>query len=380
MSIKNYYFDYASTTPLDHIVRDKMISYLQQDDSFGNAGSSHYFGKKAKEGVDLSREQVAGLIKANPSEIIFTSCASESVNLALKGVIQRYLNSYNKKPHIITSATEHKAVLNAASSLSQLGCEVTYLRPDNLGQISAEQVEGNIKENTILVSLIHVNNEIGVITDIEKIAKLTSSKGILLHVDAAQSLGRVKIDLSNTPIDLLSCASHKIYGPKGAGALYIRKNPRLKLSPLIDGGGQEGGLRSGTLSTINIIGMGEACWQLKNNWDKDRSHIKELSDYFLENILNSNKDNKFSLNAIDANRVPDILSLSVGEDADVFIKSRPQIAISAGSACSSGAMQASHVLSNLGMSPLQAQQVVRVSFGRMSTKDEVELLISEFLR
>ncbi len=378
MSIKHYYFDYAATTPLDSSVRDKMISYLQQEDSFGNTGSSHYFGLKAKEGVDLARAQVAELINANPSEIIFTSCASESVNLALKGVMQRYLNSYKQKPHIITSATEHKAVLNAASSLSQLGCEITYLRPDNLGQISAEQVEDKIKENTVLVSLLHVNNEIGVITDIEKIANLTSDKGILLHVDAAQSLGRVKLDLGNTPIDLLSCASHKIYGPKGAGALYIRKNPRLKLSPLIDGGGQEGGLRSGTLSTINIIGMGEACAQLKNNWDKDRSHIKELSNYFLENILNSNKTNKYSLNVRDANRVPDILSLSIGEDADVFIKSRPQIAISAGSACSSGAMQTSHVLTNLGMSPLQAQQVVRVSIGRMSTKDEVDFLISEF--
>jgi len=218
-----------------------------------------------------------------------------------------------------------------------------------------------------------VNNEIGVIQDLEKLSDLAKKNNILLHMDAAQSLGRAKIDVKKHPVDFLSFSSHKIYGLKGVGGLYIRKNPRLKLTPLIDGGGQERGLRSGTLPTLNILSMGEACRVLQENWDSDREHITKLSKYFLDKISHNTK---ISLNCSNFNKVPDILSLSVGVDAEIVINSMPNIAFSAGSACGSGSLQPSHVLSNIGLSPKESQEVIRISFGRMSNLKEVDELAS----
>ena len=383
MSNKYIYFDYAATTPLDRRVKKLVSEFTSNNDLLGNPGSQHYFGVKAKEVIEKARAELAGLINSDPSEIIWTSGATESINLVLKGLL---LNNKSKK-HIITSAIEHKATLNCIGSISNLlssfssqnQLEITYLRPDKNGVISLEKIQEAIKENTALISLAHVNNEIGVIQDLESLSKLANKKGILLHMDAAQSLGRVKIDVKKYPVDFLSFSGHKIYALKGVGALYIKKNPRVKLSPLIDGGGQELGLRSGTLATLNIASMGEACRILKNNWDKDRAHVKKKSDYFLDKISNFNN---IFINANNATCVPDIISLRlVGLDSEIALKSMPNIALSAGSACSSGgAINHSHVLTNLGLNPAEAQEVIRVSFGRMSELREIDHLVSSIYR
>lgn len=377
--IDNYiYFDYAATTPLDDYVKKAASDFINNKNSYGNPGSNHRFGIKAKNIINTARSQVSSLINADINEIIFTSGASESINLVLKGLCIN--NSYksntkiNNKKHIITSSIEHKATLNCIQSLVDYhNIEVTYLRPDKNGVISLDKINNAILENTILISLVHVNNEIGVIQDLEKLSDLAKKNNILLHMDAAQSLGRVKIDVKKHPVDFLSFSSHKIYGLKGVGGLYIRKNPRLKLTPLIDGGGQERGLRSGTLPTLNILSMGEACRVLQENWDSDREHITKLSKYFLDKISHNTK---ISLNCSNFNKVPDILSLSVGVDAEIVINSMPNIAFSAGSACGSGSLQPSHVLSNIGLSPKESQEVIRISFGRMSNLKEVDELAS----
>ena len=376
---KKIYLDYAATTPVDNRVKKLVSELISNNDFFGNSGSQHYFGRKSKDIIENARSEIAGLINSDPSEIIWTSGATESINLVLKGLL---LNNKSKK-HIITSAIEHKATLNCIDSISNLlssfstenKLEITYLRPDKNGVISLEKIQEAIKDNTALISLVHVNNEIGVVQDIESVSKLANKKGILLHMDAAQSLGRVKIDVKKYPVDFLSFSGHKIYALKGVGALYIKKNPRVKLAPLIDGGGQELGLRSGTLATVNIASMGEACRILKNHWDKDRAHIKKISDYFLDKISGFNN---IFINANHSNKVPDIISVKIkGVDSEIALKSMPNIALSAGSACSSGgAINYSHVLTNLGLNPAEAQEVIRVSFGRMSDESDIDHLIS----
>jgi len=268
------YLDYASTTPIDKRVADKMLEFMTMDGKYGNPASrSHAFGWDADEAVSESRKHIADLINADPREIVWTSGATESDNLAIKGAAHFY---QKKGKHIITVKTEHKAVLDACRQLEREGFEVTYMEPMESGLIDLKQLESEIREDTILISIMHVNNEIGVIQDIEKIGELARSKNIIFHVDAAQSAGKIEIDLERMKVDLMSFSAHKIYGPKGIGALYVRRKPRVRLEAQIHGGGHERGLRSGTLPTHQIVGMGEAFRIAKDEMKKDYDRISQL--------------------------------------------------------------------------------------------------------
>ena len=274
--MKPLYFDYASTTPVDQRVIDKMKDCLSLDGNFGNPGSrSHAFGWQAEELVEEARINVSTLVNCDPREIIWTSGATESDNLAIKGAANFYKEKGN---HIITSKIEHKAVLDTCRQLESEGFEVTYLDPNENGEISIESIEENIREETTLVSLMHINNEIGVVNDIEKIGELCRNKGIIFHVDAAQSAGKIEIDLSQLKVDLMSFSAHKIYGPKGIGALFVRRRPRIRLQPLFHGGGQERGIRAGTLPTHQIVGMGEAFKLSQTEMQSDLSKISSYRD------------------------------------------------------------------------------------------------------
>jgi len=270
------YFDYSATTPVDKRVAEKMMQYMTTDGFYGNPASrSHKFGWQAEEAVDIARNQIADLINADPREIVFTSGATESNNLAIKGAA----NFYSKKgKHIITSKTEHKAVLDTCRELERQGFEVTYLDPESNGLIDIKKLNEAIREDTILVSIMHVNNEIGVIQDIAEIGEMCRAKKIIFHVDAAQSAGKVVIDMEYLKVDLMSFSAHKIYGPKGMGALYVSRKPRVRLESQIHGGGHERGMRSGTLPTHQIVGMGEAFKLAKEELEKDRIHVTKMRD------------------------------------------------------------------------------------------------------
>ena len=297
MKTKAIYFDYASTTPVDPRVAKKMHECLLLDGNFGNPSSrSHEFGWKAEEVVEKARFQVADLINADSREIVWTSGATESDNLAIKGAAKFYKDRGN---HIITSKIEHKAVLDPCRQLEREGFEVTYLDPDKDGVVTLEEIKKHVKETTTLISLMHINNELGSINDIGKIGDFAREKNIIFHVDAAQSIGKINIDLSKLNVDLMSFSAHKCYGPKGMGALYIRRKPRVRLEALIHGGGHERGFRSGTLATHQIVGMGEAFSLVKKEMARDNKKIKELSEFFWDQIsgieeivLNGNKKNK----------------------------------------------------------------------------------------
>ncbi|MCK5336919.1 MAG: aminotransferase class V-fold PLP-dependent enzyme, partial [Gammaproteobacteria bacterium] len=276
------YFDYAATTPVDPRVAEKMIQYLTPEGHFGNpASSSHSFGWAAEEGVNEARAHVAALLNANPKEIVFTSGATESDNLAIKGVAHFY---QKKGKHIITSKTEHKAVLDSCRQLEREGYEVTYLDPEPNGIIKLETIKTALRDDTILVSIMHVNNETGIIQDIAAIGELCREKGIVFHVDAAQSAGKVLLDVEAMKVDLISLSAHKIYGPKGIGALYVRRKPRIRLEAQMHGGGHERGMRSGTLATHQIVGMGEAFRIAKEEMNKDREHILALRNRLWEGV------------------------------------------------------------------------------------------------
>ncbi len=299
------YLDYSATTPVDPRVAEKMMACLTMQGNFGNPASrSHIFGWRAEEAVENARRQVADLIGADPREIVWTSGATESDNLAIKGAAYFYAT---KGKHLITSKIEHKAVLDSMRQLEREGFEVTYLTPTPEGEITVQMVQEAIREDTILVSLMHVNNEIGTITDIAAIGELTRAKGILLHVDAAQSVGKLPIDLANLKVDLMSLCAHKIYGPKGIGALYVRRKPRARIEAQIHGGGHERGMRSGTLATHQIVGMGEAYHIAQQEMQQDTEHSRRLRDRFYQQVKQLEE---VYVNGSLTNSVPNILNLS----------------------------------------------------------------------
>jgi len=365
------YLDYASTTPIDKRVADKMLEYMTTDGMYGNPASrSHSYGWDADEAVSMSRKHVADLINADPREIVWTSGATESDNLAIKGAAHFYKK---KGKHVITIKTEHKAVLDACRQLEREGFEVTYMEPMANGLIDIKQLESEIRDDTVLISIMHVNNEIGVIQDIESIGKLARSKKIIFHVDAAQSAGKIEIDLEKMNVDLMSFSAHKIYGPKGIGALYVRRKPRVRLEAQIHGGGHERGLRSGTLPTHQIVGMGEAFRIAKEEMENDYEKISQLRN----RLWNGLKDiEEVYLNGDFENRYPGIMNISFNYvEGESLIMATKDIAVSSGSACTSASLEPSFVLRAIGRSDELAHSSLRMSIGRFTTEKEIDATI-----
>lgn len=367
------YFDYAATTPVDPRVAQKMSECLLAEGKFGNPASrSHKFGWEADEAVELARRQVADMVNADPREIVWTSGATESNNLALKGVA----HFYNKKGnHIVTSKIEHKAVLDSCRHLEREGYEVTYLDPGEDGLITPESVTKAIREDTLLVSIMHVNNEIGVINDIAAIGEVTRAKKVLFHVDAAQSAGKIEIDLEMMKVDLMSFSAHKIYGPKGVGALYVRRKPRVRLEAQTHGGGHERGMRSGTLATHQIVGMGEAFRIAKQEMAEESERIFS----YRQRLWNGLKDMEevYANGDLDSH-VPGIINVSFNfVEGESLIMSLPQLAVSSGSACTSASLEPSYVLRALGMNDELAHSSLRFSIGRFTSEEDVDEAISQ---
>ena len=370
MKNKTIYFDYASTTPVDPRVADKMHECLLLDGNFGNPASrSHEFGWKADEAVEKARLQVANLVNADSREIVWTSGATESDNLAIKGAARFYKDRGN---HIITSKIEHKAVLDPCRQLEREGFEITYLDPDEDGVISLENIKKHVKDSTILISIMHINNELGAVNDIEEIGKFTRENKIIFHVDAAQSTGKLPIDLSNLEVDLMSFSGHKTYGPKGIGALYVRRKPRVRLEALLHGGGHERGFRAGTLPTHQIVGMGEAFKIAAEEMESDNKKIKELSEIFWQEISDIEE---IVLNGSFKNKVPNITNVSFAYiEGESLIMALKDVAVSSGSACTSASLEPSYVLRALGRPDELAHSSIRFSFGRFTTVDEVKMV------
>lgn len=366
--MKPIYLDYAATTPVDPQVIKAMTVCMSMDNAFGNAASTHSYGQQAAQKIEQAREQIASLIGADTREIIWTSGATESNNLAIKGVANFYKN--NNKQHIITMKTEHKAVLDVCQFLEKNGCEITYLSPEKSGLINLEHLKNALRPDTLLVSIMYVNNETGIIQPIKEIAEIVKANKSFFHVDAAQALGKVAINLNNLPIDLMSFSAHKIYGPKGAGALFVRRRPTVRLQALIHGGGHEQGLRSGTLATHQIVGMGEACAILHKNMAAEIERIEQLKNRFWTGIKNLPG---VELNVDFAHSACHILNVCFSSiDSDIFMQALPQLAISSGSACTSLSMEPSHVLQAMGLSDEMAHRSLRFSFGRYTTEQEVD--------
>ena len=366
--MKQIYLDYASTNPVEEGVVKKMTDFMSLDGNFGNPASrSHSFGWKADEAVEEARNNLATLIGCDPREIIWTSGATESDNLAIKGSARFYKNKGN---HLVTSKIEHKAVLDPFRQLEDEGFEVTYLEPNSSGEITVEQVSQAINEKTILVSLMHMNNELGTITDIDSIGELTRSKGIIFHVDAAQSIGKIPINMSSNKIDLLSISAHKFYGPKGVGALFVRRKPRVRLEPLFHGGGHERGFRSGTLATHQIVGLGEAARIAHQQMDDDFKKLENLKRIFWEEV----KDiEEIYVNGDSKNKFPGILNISFNfVEGESLIMALKSIAVSSGSACTSASLEPSYVLRALGRKDELAHSSIRFSFGRYTTEQDVK--------
>ena len=362
------YLDYSSTTPVDPRVVKVMTNCLTTEGNFGNPASrSHMFGWKAEEAVETARQQVADLINADTREIVWTSGATESDNLAIKGIA--HFNSKRGK-HVITSKIEHKAVLDTCRQLEREGYKVTYLDPDKEGLISAQQVSDTIREDTTTVSLMHVNNEIGVVNDISAIGQVCRDRKVFFHVDAAQSTGKLPIDVEQMKVDAMSFSAHKTYGPKGIGALYVRRKPRVRLEAQMHGGGHERGMRSGTLPTHQIVGMGEAFRIAKLEMEKDYQHALALRQRFLEGV----KDiEEVHINGSLTARVPHNLNISFAYvEGESLIMSLKDLAISSGSACTSASLEPSYVLRALGLNDELAHSSLRFSFGRFTTAEEVD--------
>ena len=364
------YMDYGATTPVDQRVVDAMIPWLREH--FGNPASrSHAWGWEAEAAVEKAREQVASLVGADPREIVWTSGATESINLALKGAAQFYKT---RGKHLITLKTEHKAVLDTMRELERQGFEVTYLDVQEDGLVDLAKLQAALRSDTILVSVLFVNNEIGVIQDIETIGKMCRERGIIFHVDAAQATGKVDIDLSKLPVDLMSLASHKTYGPKGIGALYVRRKPRVRIEAQMHGGGHERGMRSGTLATHQIVGMGEAYAIAKAEMGVERERIRMLS----QRLINGLKDiEQTFLNGHAERRVPHNVNMSFnfveGESLIMGIKG---IAVSSGSACTSASLEPSYVLRALGRSDELAHSSLRMTIGRFTTVEEIDYVVT----
>lgn len=363
------YMDYSATTPVDPRVADKMIPYLREQ--FGNPASrSHMYGWSAEKAVEEARAQVAALVNADPREIIWTSGATEGNNLALKGAAHFY---QTKGKHIITVKTEHKAVLDTVRELERQGFEATYLQPQDNGLITVEQLAAAIRPDTILVSVMWVNNEIGVIQPIDEIGELCRSKGIIFHSDAAQATGKTPIDLENTKVDLVTFTAHKTYGPKGVGALYVRRKPRVRLEAQMHGGGHERGLRSGTLATHQIVGMGEAFRLAKEEMDSEITRIRALRDRLAKGL---NSMEEVYVNGDMEHRVPHNLNVSFNYvEGESLIMAIKDIAVSSGSACTSASLEPSYVLRALGRSDELAHSSIRFTFGRFTTNEDVDFTI-----
>jgi cysteine desulfurase len=369
MSKHPIYLDYSATTPVDPRVAAKMIPYLTE--MYGNPASrSHAYGWEADKAVEDAREQVALLVKADPKEIVWTSGATESINLALKGAAHFYKG---KGKHLITLQTEHKATLDTMRELEREGYEVSYLTPESDGLLDIEKLKSAIRPDTILISILLVNNEIGVIQDIAAIGEICREKGIIFHVDAAQATGKVDIDLSKLTVDLMSFSAHKTYGPKGVGALYVRRKPRVRIEAQMHGGGHERGMRSGTLATHQIVGMGEAFRIAREEMATENVRIRALRDRLLKGLSDIEE---VHVNGDMVHRVPHNLNISFnfveGESLLMAIK---DLAVSSGSACTSASLEPSYVLRALGRSDELAHSSIRFSIGRYTTEQDVDFAI-----
>ena len=365
------YMDYSATTPVDPRVAQKMMGYLTLDGDFGNPASrSHPFGWRAEEATEQARAQVAALIKADPKEIVWTSGATESDNLAIKGAATFYAK---QGKHIVTCKTEHKAVLDTCRQLEREGFEVTYLDPEPSGLLDLDKLQAALRPDTLLVSIMHVNNEIGVIQDIPRIGELTRARKILLHVDAAQSTGKVPIDVEAMQVDLMSLSAHKTYGPKGIGALYVRRKPRVRIEAQIHGGGHERGMRSGTLATHQIVGMGEAFRLAQEEIATDNERILALRQRLWHGIQDLEQ---VFLNGDAEQRVAGNLNVSFAfVEGESLIMALKDLAVSSGSACTSASLEPSYVLRALGREDELAHSSIRFTLGRFSTQEEVDYAI-----
>ena len=365
------YLDYSATTPIDQRVAAKMAEYLTIEGNFGNPASrSHEFGWTAEKAVDLARQQVADLIHADPREIVWTSGATESDNLAIKGAAHFYRKKGN---HIITLKTEHKAVLDTCRQLEREGFEVTYLDPQENGLLDMEKLKAAVTEQTILISVMHVNNEIGVIQDIAAIGEFARDHKIIFHVDAAQSTGKVDIDLEQLKVDLMSFSAHKTYGPKGIGALYVRRKPRVRLEAQMHGGGHERGMRSGTLATHQIVGMGEAFRIAKEEMATENERIRMLRDRLYHGL---NDMEEVYVNGDLDHRIAGNLNISFNfVEGESLIMALRDLAVSSGSACTSASLEPSYVLRALGRNDELAHSSIRFTIGRFTTAEEIDYTI-----
>ena len=367
------YLDYAATTPVDPRVAAEMAQCLTLEANFGNPASrSHMFGWKAEEAVEIARRQVADLINCDPREIVWTSGATEADNLAIKGAAHFYVK---KGKHIITSKIEHKAVLDSCGQLEREGFEVTYLDPTETGIITPEAVAAAIRPDTTLVSLMHVNNEIGVINDIAAIGKVTRESEVIFHVEAAQSTGKIDIDMEAMQVDLMSLTAHKVYGPKGIGALYVRRSPRVRIEPQIHGGGHERGMRSGTLATHQIVGMGEAYHLAKEEMVDENARLFALRTRLLNGF--DGLEEVFVNGDVDR-RVAQNLNISFNfVEGESLMMALRDLAVSSGSACTSASLEPSYVLSAIGLSDELAHSSLRISIGRFTTVEEIDYSIEK---
>jgi len=366
------YLDYSATTPVDPRVAQKMMECLTLEGNFGNPASrSHKYGWIAEEAIDLARNQIAELVNADPREIVFTSGATESNNLAIKGAAHFYSK---KGKHIITLKTEHKAVLDTCRQLEREGFEVTYMDPKPNGLLDLEEFKANLRPDTVLVSVMHVNNEIGVIQDIQQIGEICRENKTLFHVDAAQSAGKIEIDLQALKVDLMSFSAHKIYGPKGIGALYVRRKPRVRIEAQMHGGGHERGMRSGTLATHQIVGMGEAFRIAKEEMVEENARILKLRD----RLWNGLKDiEEVYLNGDLEQRITGNLNVSFAYvEGESLIMALKDMAVSSGSACTSASLEPSYVLRALGLNDELAHSSIRFSIGRFTTEEEIYHVVS----
>lgn len=367
------YLDYNATTPIDPRVLDVMLPFLKEN--FANPNSTHYFGKSINEKVKQAREQIAKFINADTKEVIFTSGATEAINIAIKGVAENYSHKGN---HIITVSTEHKAVLDTCQDLERKGFEITYLSVDAEGLINLEDLKSAIRTDTILVSIMYVNNETGVIQPIKEIASITQKKNVFFMTDATQAVGKINIDVDDLGVDLLAFSGHKMYAPKGIGVLYVRKNHnKLQISPLIHGGGHENGLRSGTLNVPSIIALAKACEGVKEEMVENQEKIIILRDNLENELL---KVSNTSLNGSYKNRIYNTTNICFkGIDANILIGRMKNVAVSNGSACTAAVVEPSHVLKAMGISDEDAFSSIRFSLGKFNTKEEINTVIKNIL-
>lgn len=373
--MRKIYLDYQSTTPCDPRVVEAMLPYFSE--KFGNPHSrNHSFGWEAEEAVEKSRAQIADLINADPKEIIFTSGATESNNLALRGIAGFY---GHKKNHIITSVIEHKCILDTCRHLQQQGFEITYLPVSDKGLIDPQDVQNSIKEKTCMVSIMAVSNEIGVIQPIAEIGKICRERGVFFHTDAAQAVGKLPIDVKAMQIDLMSISAHKIYGPKGVGALYVSRKPRVRLSAMITGGGQERGMRSGTLAPMLCVGFGEACALSQENMPQEVERLKALTRRFYNGV--SSQLEEVYLNGDEEKRVPGNLNLSFAYvEGEGLMMAMKDLCVSSGSACTSASLEPSYVLRAIGVGEDLAHTSIRFGFGRFTTEEEVDYAIKRVVQ